>query len=60
VTRKDDTEAVISERLKAYERQTLPLTEYYREKGRLCAVAGDRGVEEVTAGVFGAIDGDRL
>ena len=60
VTRKDDTEEVISERLKAYERQTLPLTEHYRRKGRLRTVAGDRGVEEVTQWVFGAIDGDRV
>ncbi len=60
VTRKDDTEAVISERLKAYERQTRPLTEYYRQRGRLREVDGDRPVEQVTADTFGAIDGDRL
>src|SRR5438067_1077553 len=30
VARKDDSEEVISERLKAYEKQTLPLTDYYR------------------------------
>src|SRR5205814_6981965 len=42
VTRKDDSEEVISERLKSYERQTLPLTDYYRAQGRLRSIDGDR------------------
>lgn len=49
LTRKDDDEKVISERLKAYERQTLPLTDYYRAKGRLRVIDGDRDMEAVTA-----------
>src|SRR5205807_9654231 len=38
VARKADSEAVISERLKAYEKQTLPLTDYYRRAGVLRSV----------------------
>lgn len=49
VTRKDDDEKVVSERLKEYERKTLPLTDYYRAKGRLKVVDGDREVDAVTA-----------
>jgi adenylate kinase len=60
VTRKDDSEEVISERLKAYEKQTLPLVDYYRQSGRLREIHGDRGVEEVTAEMFRAIEHDRL
>jgi len=60
VARKDDSEAVISERLKAYEKQTLPLTDYYRRAGVLRSVNGDQPVEQVTAAVFGAIEHDRL
>jgi adenylate kinase len=60
VTRKDDSEEVISERLKAYEKQTLPLVDYYRQSGRLREIDGDRGVEEVTAEMFRAIEHDRL
>ncbi len=61
VTRKDDREEVISERLKAYERQTLPLTDYYRRKGRLREVNGDQDPDRVTAEVFRAIEhGNRL
>jgi adenylate kinase len=56
VTRKDDTEDVISERLKAYERQTLPLAEYYKGKGRLQALDGDREPATVTAETLKAIE----
>ncbi|HTK94921.1 MAG TPA: adenylate kinase [Terriglobales bacterium] len=56
VTRKDDTEAVISERLKAYERQTKPLTDYYQSKGRLRALDGGKPIDEVTAQAFAVLD----
>lgn len=56
VTRRDDREEVISERLKAYEQQTLPLVEYYRRQGRLRQVNGEQPVEAVTAETLGAIE----
>jgi adenylate kinase len=56
VTRKDDSEEVIAERLKAYERQTLPLIDYYRRQGRLREVEGDRAPDQVTAEAFRAIE----
>ena len=52
VTRKDDEESVIAERLKAYERQTAPLTGYYKSQGRLRVLDGARPVDEVTAQAF--------
>jgi adenylate kinase len=58
-TRKDDSEAVVSERLKEYERKTLPLTEYYRQKGRLREVNGDRDVAEVTREIVGMVESNR-
>jgi adenylate kinase len=61
VTRKDDSEEVIAERLKAYERQTLPLIDYYRRQGQLREIDGERAPEEVTAEALRAIEnGDRL
>ena len=61
VTRKDDTEAVISERLKAYERQTLPLTDFYRGKRQLREVDGEGSVDAITQEMFKAIENaDRL
>jgi adenylate kinase len=60
VARKDDSEDVISKRLKAYEEQTLPLAEFYRQRGYLHEIDGDRPVAEVTARMFEAIEHDRL
>jgi adenylate kinase len=57
VIRNDDRQEVISERLSAYEHMTKPVVEYYRAKGRLVAVNADRTPEEITAELFGVIDG---
>jgi adenylate kinase len=56
VQRRDDTEEVIAERLKAYEQLTLPLVEYYRPKGQLLEVNGDQQVEVVAAQMFSALE----
>ena len=59
--RPDDTEAVVAERLKAYERQTLPLVAYYKAKGQLVDVDGEQPVEMVAAQASRAIENaDRL
>jgi adenylate kinase len=61
VVRPDDTEEVVAERLKAYEKQTLPLVEYYKAKGQLVDVDGDQPVEMVAAQASEAIEhGNRL
>jgi adenylate kinase len=52
VTRNDDREEVIRERLQAYERQTRPVADYYRQKGRLVHVDGMLSADEVTAQVL--------
>jgi len=57
VQRKDDKEEVISERLKSYERQTLPLVDYYRRQGRLREIDGELSVDQVTAEMISAIEG---
>jgi adenylate kinase len=46
VQRPDDAESVIRERLRVYERQTLPVAETYRTRSLLCEVdgTGDPGV----------------
>jgi adenylate kinase len=61
VTRKDDRDEVIVERLKNYEVQTLPLVEYYEQRNQLCELDGAAEVAVITSGVFKAIEnGDRL
>ena len=56
VQRRDDTEEVIAERLKAYEQLTLPLVDYYGSRGRLIEVNGDQPVEAVAAEMFSALE----
>ncbi|HVZ61635.1 MAG TPA: adenylate kinase [Terriglobales bacterium] len=61
IARRDDHEDVISERLRAYEQQTLPLAEYYKAQGRLYEIDGNRPTDTVMAEVLGIIEnGDRL
>jgi adenylate kinase len=57
VQRKDDREEVISERLKEYGRQTLPLVDYYRRQGSLHEVNGELSVEQVTRQTLDVIEG---
>ena len=61
IVRPDDNEAVVAERLKAYERQTLPLAAFYKAKGQVVEIDGEQPVELVTAQALRAIEnGDRL
>jgi adenylate kinase len=57
VTRDDDREEVIRERLDTYERQTEPVAEHYQRLGRVVDVNGDLPVDEVTGNILRAIDG---
>ena len=56
LTRKDDTEEAISVRLKAYEQQTKPLTEYYKSKGRLHGINADQATDQVTEQTVAELD----
>jgi|HubBroStandDraft_6_1064221.scaffolds.fasta_scaffold03906_15 adenylate kinase len=56
VVRPDDTIEVVAERLKAYEKLTLPLVDYYHAKGRLVELNGDQAVEAIAAQAFSAIE----
>jgi len=46
-TRPDDKEDVVRNRLAVYEQNTAPLIDYYRGKGVLTSLDGDRPVEDV-------------
>ncbi len=47
--RLDDNEDIIRNRLREYEDKTLPVLNYYKEKGNYIAIDGHKPVEEVTA-----------
>jgi adenylate kinase len=54
IQRSDDQPDAITTRLEAYERDTAPLLDYYRERDLLTTVNGDQSVEAVGADVSAA------
>ena len=54
--RADDTDEAINRRLENYHRETAPLSEYYRVRGNLVPVHGDRGENEVFAEIQSALE----
>jgi len=50
-TRKDDTAETVKTRLDAYHSQTMPLFNYYKNKGLLVEVDGTKDVSEVTTDI---------
>jgi adenylate kinase len=54
--RADDQESVIRERLRVYREKTAPLIGYYRERGLLREIDGNRPVEDVTSEIFGLFE----
>ena len=59
ILRDDDREEVIQERLRAYEAQTRPVASFYAAKEQLVAIDADRPMDEVTAMLVWAIEGER-
>lgn len=54
--RVDDTEEVIEHRLEVYDRETAPMLDFYSGRGLVVDVEGEQPVEEVFAGIVGAVD----
>ncbi len=54
--REDDKEETVKARLAVYEKQTAPLVDYYREKGKLVDVDGNKTIDEVFEVVSGILD----
>jgi adenylate kinase len=55
VQRNDDKPEIVKERFAAYEKQTKPLSEYYRQRGVLKPVDGAQSVDAVTAALNGIL-----
>jgi adenylate kinase len=54
--RADDTDEAIQRRLGNYHRETEPLIEYYRTRGNLVSIHGDRSENEVFAEIQRALE----
>lgn len=48
VQRTDDNKETVKERLKVYHSQTEPLVNYYKGRGKLVTIDGERSLEEIT------------
>ena len=59
ITREDDCEAVIRERLRAYDRSTLPVVEWYG-MSRVLRVDAAREPSEVAKSVLRGLRGERV
>jgi adenylate kinase len=55
-SRPDDTDEAIRRRLDNYHRETAPLIEYYRTRGKLVPIHGDRSENEVFAEIQKALE----
>ena len=56
VTRPDDTEEAVRSRQEAFHRKTLPVANYYRQKGSLREVNGEGSVDEIFERIVGSMD----
>lgn len=54
--RDDDKEETIEARLVVYQKETLPLVNYYREKGQYRPVDGTGAVDKITLSIMDAIE----
>lgn len=55
IQRDDDKAETVERRIRVYMEQTSPLIEYYRQKGLLIEVDGQRSIEEVSQEILSAI-----
>jgi len=54
--RSDDTPEVIKNRLEVYRNQTEPLKEYYKKKGKLFNIKGEKSIEDVFEQISDVLD----
>lgn len=52
VQRKDDTYEVVKSRLNTFKRDTLPVIDYYKSKGVLLRVNGDKSFDDIKNEIF--------
>ncbi len=55
--REDDKPETARRRLEVYAEQTVPLIDYYRERGKLLEIDGNKSVGEVAENLLAAVEG---
>lgn len=56
IQRDDDKLETVTNRLKVYQAQTAPLIDYYKAKGLLVSIDGDRSVDDVFTDICSAME----
>ena len=56
IQRADDNEETVGKRLEVYEKQTAPLIDHYKSKGKLIDVDGDGDIDSVFAAIVERLD----
>ena len=56
IQRADDNEDTVGKRLEVYEKQTAPLIDHYKSKGKLIDVDGDGDIDSVFAAIVERLD----
>ncbi len=57
--REDDKPATVENRIRVYLAQTSPLIDFYRQRGLLAEIDGQRAIDEVTGELLAAIEKSR-
>ena len=55
--RKDETKEAINRRITLFHKETEPVIEYYRQKGKLVEVDGEQSIEEINKEILQKING---
>ncbi|MDO4712120.1 MAG: adenylate kinase [Peptostreptococcaceae bacterium] len=53
--RVDDVEETVEKRIDVYEKETMPLVEYYTGKGNIATIKGDRAIDKVFSDIQQAL-----
>ncbi|MDZ7860731.1 MAG: adenylate kinase [Candidatus Krumholzibacteriota bacterium] len=56
ITRDDDTEETVRQRLEVYSKQTSPVIDYYDETGLLVSIDGSSSIEDITSEIMEELD----
>lgn len=56
IQRADDNEETVGKRLEVYEKQTAPLIDHYKSKGKLIDIDGDGDIDSVFAAIVERLD----
>jgi adenylate kinase len=54
--RDDDQEQTVIQRIQVYQKQTMPLIEYYKGRGLLVEIDGDQPIDSVTTALMSAVE----